>query len=156
MTYEDEKACVAALDDLRQKADALDNDAIAKEFIHDHLASLYTTIMGNGIWRLESRIVEYRERKQFKTNWSNVPEKLMLVVTELAEAMEAYRHMKRDADDVPVRVDDKWYENFAEELADAIIRLLDLTGSLCIDIESRIAEKMATNEMRPIKHGKTC
>jgi NTP pyrophosphatase (non-canonical NTP hydrolase) len=112
--------------------------------------------MGNGIWRLESRIVEYRERKQFKTNWSNVPEKLMLVVTELAEAMEAYRHMKRDADDVPVRVDDKWYENFAEELADAIIRLLDLTGSLCIDIESRIAEKMATNEMRPIKHGKTC
>ena len=39
---------------------------------------------------LAEAIAVWREEKGFATNWRNVPEKLMLTVTELAEAMEDY------------------------------------------------------------------
>lgn len=68
--------------------------------------------------------------------------KLMLVVTEVSEAAEAVRH-----DDVG---------NFKEELADAFIRLMDITSSCGYDIESEIRSKMAVNEQRPYKHAKKC
>jgi NTP pyrophosphatase (non-canonical NTP hydrolase) len=87
-------------------------------------------------------VAVWREAKGFKTGWENMPEKLMLVVTELSEAMEALRH------------DDK--ENFREELADTIIRIADICGSVGIDIESEIKTKMEVNKTRPQKHGKTC
>jgi NTP pyrophosphatase (non-canonical NTP hydrolase) len=66
----------------------------------------------------------------------------MLIVTELAEAMEAHR-----------KQDDA---NFKEELADTFIRLLDLCGGLNIDIEKEIYEKSMRNKKRPYKHGKIC
>lgn len=37
-------------------------------------------------------IAKWSEGKGWVTNWRNVPEKLMLVVTELAEAMESLKH----------------------------------------------------------------
>lgn len=88
------------------------------------------------------QITAWRAEKGFTTSWENMPEKLMLVVTELSEAMEAYRH------------DDR--KNFAEEIADTFIRLLDICGSIGLDIESEIKAKMAINEKRPFKHGKKC
>ena len=66
----------------------------------------------------------------------------MLIVTELAEGMEAYR--KQDDD------------NFREEIADTFIRLLDLCGGLGIDIEEEIAKKSEGNKGRPYKPGKIC
>jgi len=87
-------------------------------------------------------VMAWRKRKGFKTSWKNMMEKLMLVVTELAEAAEDYRH------------DNK--EHFKEEIADTFIRLFDICGSLGIDIESEIAKKMKTNEDRPFKHNKKC
>lgn len=68
--------------------------------------------------------------------------KLMLVVTEIAEAAEAVRHENLD--------------NFKEELADTFIRLMDITASCEIDIEYEIKKKMETNLNRPYRHGKTC
>ena len=67
--------------------------------------------------------------------------KLMLIVSELGEALEALRH------------EDK--ENFAEELADVAIRLADLCGGLGIDLEAEIKKKMEKNKKRGYKHGKT-
>ena len=72
----------------------------------------------------------------------NMGEMLMLVTTELAEAMEAYR------------IQDS--ENFNEEIADTFIRLFDLCGGLNIDIEKEIKKKMSRNKKRPYKHGKIC
>lgn len=92
--------------------------------------------------QLAKEIAKWRKEKGFITNWENIPEKLMLVVTELSEAMEAYRN------------NDK--ENLIEELSDSFIRLLDLTGSLDIDIEKGIKEKMEINKKRPFRHGKLC
>ena len=80
--------------------------------------------------------------KGFWDEKRNIGEALMLTVTELAEAMEAYRHQ-----------DD---ENFREELADTFIRLLDLCGGLGIDIQAEIAKKSEKNKARPYKHGKIC
>lgn len=65
---------------------------------------------------------------------------IMLVVTELAEAVEALRK----EDDV----------NFAEEIADAVIRLLDLSMAEGLDIAAEVQAKMNKNLQRPHRHGK--
>ncbi|MCA9407079.1 MAG: nucleotide pyrophosphohydrolase [Candidatus Omnitrophica bacterium] len=80
--------------------------------------------------------------KGFWETERNIGEALMLIVTELAEAMEAHR-----------KQDDA---NFKEELADSFIRLLDLCGGLKIDIEDEIHKKSLVNKKRPYKHGKIC
>lgn len=80
--------------------------------------------------------------KGFWDQERNVGEALMLVVTELAEAMEAHR--KQDK------------ANFNEELADTFIRLFDLCGGMGIDIEAEIMKKCEKNKTRPYKHGKIC
>jgi NTP pyrophosphatase (non-canonical NTP hydrolase) len=80
--------------------------------------------------------------KGFWEKERNVGEALMLIVTELAEAMEGHR------------IQD--HANFREELADAFIRLFDLCGGLNIDIEEEIEKKSNKNKNRPYKHGKIC
>lgn len=123
---------------------------------------------------LQQRIGEWRDRKKFETTWlpvpsGNVPEKLMLVVSELSEAMEAFRHLT-----VPFRerlaaagpnetldiegMEDQlpWYENFCEELADVQVRMMEMCDALGIDLGMETCRKMATNETRAIKHGKEC
>lgn len=67
------------------------------------------------------------------------PTKLMLIVSEVAEAMEADR--KGDK------------ANFAEELADIAIRLFDLAEAHHINLEQEIVNKMAINAGRPVMHG---
>lgn len=71
---------------------------------------------------------------------SAIAKRLMLIVSELGEALEALRN------------DDR--ENFAEELADVAIRLADLCGGIGIDLESEIKQKMEKNRKRGYKHGK--
>jgi len=128
---------------------------------------------GGRMHRLAIQIAQWRKRKGFSTNWIIVPEKLMLIVTELSEAMEAYRHLtpkfisqlqegetleilkeglKTEQAQRPEQI--YWAQNFIEELADAIIRLLDLAASLDINIETAVAAKMAVNSLRPPKHNK--
>ena len=80
--------------------------------------------------------------KGFWDEQRNVGEALMLIVTELAEAMEGHR--KGDQD------------NFREEMADVFIRLFDFCGGMGIDIEDEILRKCETNKKRPYKHGKIC
>ena len=112
----------------------------------------------------------------------NIPEKLMLIVSELGEAMEAYRNehysdistFERHSDKEQIErykkinyLDDKdngfdiMFESFIkdgvqDEIADTIIRLLDLCGYMNIDIDKHIELKMKYNESRPYKHGKIC
>lgn len=68
--------------------------------------------------------------------------KLMLCVSELAEAMEGLRKNLMD-DKLPHR-------KMAEvELADAIIRIFDLAGVLGYDLGGAVVEKSAYNTVRP-------
>jgi NTP pyrophosphatase (non-canonical NTP hydrolase) len=75
-------------------------------------------------------------------DWANdreIPSVLMLITTEVAEAMEAFR-----ADDL---------ENFVEELADIVLRTVGLAHGMQIDLAAASIAKMAKNRHRPLKHG---
>ena len=67
--------------------------------------------------------------------------KLMLIVSELAEAMEGDRKNLWD-DKIPTR---KMRE---VELADAVIRIFDLAGAFDMDLGGAMSEKMAYNATR--------
>jgi len=80
--------------------------------------------------------------KGFKVDWDSAPTYLMLIVTELSEAMEQWRDDHR--------------EGFKEEIADAFIRLFHLVGDLGLkeDMVRSILDKLKYNETRPYKHGR--
>lgn len=125
----------------------------------------------------------------------NVGESLMLIVTEVAEAMEAWRddkwegtswHYVPGVTDCPHEIKyegDKVYyrrvglnfevdwpevtpelfvrwgfapkpEGVASELADVIIRVLDMCGAHDIDIETAVRLKVAYNATREVLHGR--
>jgi NTP pyrophosphatase (non-canonical NTP hydrolase) len=71
--------------------------------------------------------------------WREIPELLMLCVTELAEAMEAYR------------INDK--DELAVELADTVIRIMDMAEAYEINLEQTIIDKCDYNRTRPYRHG---
>lgn len=79
-----------------------------------------------------------------------IPEKLMLMVTELAEAMEEYR-----IGSAMVYVKDGKPEGLIAELADVEIRIRDLIGGLGVveEYTDTVAAKMAYNETRSYRHG---
>lgn len=68
--------------------------------------------------------------------------KLMLIVSEVAEAMEGDRKNLMD-DKLPHR------PMREVELADAVIRIMDLAGAYDMDLAGAIVEKMAFNAVRP-------
>jgi NTP pyrophosphatase (non-canonical NTP hydrolase) len=74
------------------------------------------------------------ERDKYK-----IPAVLALIHSEASEALEAYRKNDR--------------ENFAEEMADVIIRVLDCVGGLDIDMDAEIDKKLARNRLRGYRHG---
>jgi NTP pyrophosphatase (non-canonical NTP hydrolase) len=68
-----------------------------------------------------------------------VPTVLMLLVSEAAEALEAFRAHDR--------------ENFAEECADMLIRTLDMACGLGIDMDDAVRKKLEKNKTRGWRHG---
>jgi len=107
-------------------------------------------------------------------NHDDICRKLMLTVGELSEAMEADRKDRwfnnpywnignvgkfRVLELNPEALPDGFYDigvkgTVEEEIADAIIRLLDLAGVYGIDLDWHVKAKMAYNEKREYKHGK--
>jgi NTP pyrophosphatase (non-canonical NTP hydrolase) len=108
----------------------------------------------------------------------NKPELLMLIVSELSEALEALRkdHYAKPLSVVSLSHDlelantdeefelniPEWKErfeqhiksSFEDEIADVAIRLFDLCGGMGIDLQKHIELKMKYNSMRGYKHGK--
>lgn len=68
-----------------------------------------------------------------------IPELLCLIHSEVSEALEAWRVYNE--------------AGFNEELADIIIRLLDMAQWLGIDLEKEILKKHEINKARPYRHG---
>jgi len=67
-----------------------------------------------------------------------VPTLLALIHSEVSEALEAYRDEK----------------TLDEELADVIIRVLDLSDRMELDIDKAVREKIEKNKLRGFKHGR--
>lgn len=94
--------------------------------------------------------------------------RLMLITSELSEALEAdrcYRHADMPAfeecleENVGEIEQYKAFQKYIkdtveDEIADTFIRLLDLCGYMAIDIEKHIKHKLWYNEQRPRLHGK--
>lgn len=95
--------------------------------------------MDKSIKTITGLIMQLADDKGFgtKVNEINVLEKIALIHSEISEAAEAYRKNNLNGKD-----------GFAEELADAVIRILHLAGIFSIDMEKEIVNKMEKNFKR--------
>lgn len=105
---------------------------------HALLAANYMTELCHGLarssgWWTDLDTGEFRAKP--------VPEALMLIVTEVGEAMEAWRKNRMD-DHLPHR------PGIEVELADVIIRVFDFAGGHGLDIAGAVADKLAYNAQR--------
>ena len=115
-------------------------------------------------------------RRNRKAGWwdqgekRNLAEVLMLIVTEVAEAMEELRDPKTGKDIKFIKnicprgyrrvgyleKDKRGHDKpcgWDSELADVAIRLFDLAEATGVNLESIIREKMEYNLKRPHRHG---
>jgi len=124
-------------------------------------------------------VFEANKLKGFDVSKENIGQTLMLVNSELCEALEADRNDKRDmlrvfnqdlafakltsydfdkgnenCDWIKNRFETTIKDTFEDEISDAFIRLMDLVGGLGIDIDSHIELKRKYNSLREYKHGK--
>lgn len=122
--------------------------------------------------KLSKEIYEDNKRRGFDVKEENIGQTLMLIVSELSEALEADRKNKRadfkryeyilsqkdqykDYGDFMSRIFELHIKDtFEDEIADAFGRLLDLCGALDIDIERHVELKLQYNKTRRYKHGK--
>lgn len=77
-----------------------------------------------------------------KHRWEDVDKMLSctaLIHTEVSEATEAIRHGDM--------------ENFVEELADTVIRCLDVAGGFTDDFDQVVLDKLNKNRNRAYRHG---
>lgn len=98
------------------------------------------------------KVFETAKSKGWHDKPNPIPEVLMKMVTELAEAMEEYRNKKPS-----FYVEAGKPEGIEIELADCVIRIMDSFGEYGWDLERAIRTKMEFNETRSFKHGgKVC
>jgi len=76
--------------------------------------------------------------------------KLMLTVSELSEALEELRN-NHDPNDIYFKGEKP--EGFPIEIADAVIRLMDLAEACGFEVETAIQLKHEYNKSREYRHG---
>jgi hypothetical protein len=87
------------------------------------------------------QIIEERKKHGFVTVWSNLPVKAMLIVTEIGRSVDAHREEDKSL--------------VYHELTDALVRLLDLMGSLDMNVDNWLKTAIEEWVTRPYKHGKS-
>lgn len=112
----------------------------------------------------ENNLTDEDTDKLINANFVNtvISSKLMLIVSELGEALESLRNRNLcKIERIPntVETDTDMFlqfvkDTFEDEIADVFIRLFDLCGFMQIDIERHIKLKMNYNKSRPKLHGK--
>lgn len=104
---------------------------------------------------LERLVLQYMDDKGFdRPNRDTIPRYLMLVVSELVEALEAIRDEHWDLYVAPDSEGRMKPEGFGVELVQALIRILHITAAMHINVQDLLALSMRYNELRPYKHGR--
>lgn len=115
---------------------------------------------------LAKEIHENAKSKGFYDEKKNIGEMLCLIHSEVSECLEADRKGKytgfnpkvinniADNDEFEFNFKRSIKDSFEDELADIIIRVMDLAGYKNIDLEEHIKVKMRFNSLREYKHGK--
>ncbi len=124
--------------------------------------------------KLAGEIHENAKSKGFFDEPRNIGEMLCLIHSEVSEALEADRknhyavksfnlENNIDINDLDSTSKKQYFQqefevsiknSFEDELADVMIRVMDLASFKGIDLEYHIKMKMAYNSMREHKHGK--
>ena len=130
---------------------------------------------------LAKKVHENAKSKGFFEDEKNIGEMLCLIHSEVSEALECDRKDKYSSRFLSVKRDhlqgeDKvnlyeltagirdgefklffertYKDTFEDELADIMIRVMDLAAYKGIDLEAHIKAKMRYNSLRPYKHNK--
>ena len=127
---------------------------------------LITKIDFNILNELSKIIHQNNVEKGFYEDDKNIGEMLALIHSEVSEALECDRKdrycqisaksINLSTEDLVFKADfrDCVKDTFEDELADILIRVLDLAAFKKIDIESHVKAKVRYNKLRPYKHGK--
>lgn len=127
---------------ITEAADRLDQTIKLVEGMDQLATRIHQTAREHGFWDHEDVYADGHPDSTAMPNPSLVPEKLALIHSEVSEVLEAYRLFGK----VNAHVE--------EELADVIIRVLDLAAALGLSMDIAVRNKMRANADRPHKHGK--
>lgn len=119
------------------------------------------------ISQLQKEVHENAILKGWYEKEKSVPEHLALIHSEVSEALEADRNdvavgigtLASEILETPTAAEfkdefEEWLKDtFADELADIVIRVMDLAEWKGIDLQAHIEAKMRYNAMRKYKHG---
>ena len=109
--------------------------------------------MGTTIKQMQKSIHENAKAHGWHDKESDdIPTKLLLIHSEVSEATEIARMPDFDPLAYHFETNGK-PEGFRFELADIVIRVLDLAAKCGIELEHAIERKEEFNETRPIRHG---
>lgn len=101
--------------------------------------------------RVQRKMYENSRRKGFHDgdtgSNAEASQRLMLTVSELSEALEALRHGNPPDSHIPK------FSGMEAELADAVIRIMDLAETLDLRLAQAIVAKAAYNSRRQKMHG---
>jgi NTP pyrophosphatase (non-canonical NTP hydrolase) len=121
--------------------------------------------------KLSKEIHEINVKNGFYEAEKNIGEMIALIHSEASEALEADRKSIRfpkngsednlkailgwvSDEDFKSHFQKQVKDTFEDEIADTMIRLMDLSAYLGIDLEGHIKAKMRYNSLREYKHGK--
>jgi NTP pyrophosphatase (non-canonical NTP hydrolase) len=104
-------------------------------------------LLRNAMYVIGEDIYKIAEAKGWWEGERNDSELIALMHSELSEALEGLRHGNPPSDHIPE------FTAAEEELADCIIRILDMCHARGWRIADAMAAKMEFNRSRPYKHG---